>query len=143
MAIKKSIKFSDKHKTLVKFYDKNFDEDEFNNFIIQLLISYRDMKKQKIDLLLLSQLLKERPSNLDTIGIISLIQNININTTEDNVNNNIKKEVNNKNVIKEINSNKNDTKENIKIEKQEKNIETNDATDDYNPILLMGNLADE
>lgn len=146
MAIKKTIRFSDKNEKIIKYFDKKFDEDEFNSFVIQLLTAYKDMKRKNIDLLFLSELIKSRPMNLDTLDIIGLIQNNEYVPVEKVTKN--KQPSKPRKVTKnvEVETDKKEEYVNTNVDnytiKQNENIDEV-YDDDDNPILLMGDLSDD
>lgn len=148
MATRKIIKFGDKHDKLIKYYEKKYDEDEFNSFIIQLLTAYKEMKRKKIDLILLAELIKARPSDLDTVDIMSLMQNndyVPIEKVTRKKETKVVVEPKAPTVEKKVTNTKptntsyqEEFDENIEEDK-DKNLKDSSVS----PVLLMGSLADE
>lgn len=71
--MRKTIQIGDKYKTLMEYYNSQFDREEFNVFFIKILIAYKKMKDKNIDLIMLSDIIE--PYDIDIVQLLKIIDN--------------------------------------------------------------------
>lgn len=97
--MQRTIQIGDKYKSLMKWYNEQYDKEEFNVFFTKLLVAYKKMKDKNIDLIIFSELIEKY--DVDIYDLIRLLE----------------ENVNSKKIAKQ-----NDNKSDIIKEKKEDNI---------------------
>ena len=139
--MRKTIQIGDKYKTLMEYYNSQFDREEFNVFFIKILIAYKKMKDKNIDLIMLSDIIE--PYDIDIVQLLKIIDNAKPSKTIDT---SLKKETKslNQEPKQEENLPRQEKKDNSMNFKKKTNAEkTQKANKLKDPILSLGiNLSE-
>lgn len=139
--MRKTIQIGDKYKTLMEYYNSQFDREEFNVFFIKILIAYKKMKDKNIDLIMLSDIIE--PYDIDIVQLLKIIDNAKPSKTIDT---SLKKETKslNQEPKQEENLPRQEKKDNGMNFKKKTNAEkTQKANKLKDPILSLGiNLSE-
>lgn len=139
--MRKTIQIGDKYKTLMEYYNSQFDREEFNVFFIKILIAYKKMKDKNIDLIMLSDIIE--PYDIDIVQLLKIIDNAKPSKTIDT---SLKKETKslNQEPKQEENLSRQEKKDNGMNFKKKTNAEkTQKANKLKDPILSLGiNLSE-
>ncbi|QUH22122.1 hypothetical protein [Alkaliphilus sp. B6464] len=117
--MQKTIQIGDKYKPLMKWYNEQYDKEEFNVFISKLLVSFKSMKDKNIDLIIFSKLVEKY--DVDIYDLIKLLEE---NAKSQPLNNDSLVDINNKEVATEENNQTINISNPIKAKENNKNIKS-------------------